>query len=159
MHSFHPYVQRRRKRRRIGGRVVERRNVFWGKNVLFTTQVRRGVLRLFGISSAVFVSPLGSSSRGAVPTTTSLFLTSQEKHSAQGSPGAALMPGHPGCLGICSWPGGCRSNFPSRSCVSGWLWWGLLYLSKERRLQPWRAHRAEGALWGRLKEDFFFFFF
>lgn len=62
MHSFHPYVQRRRKRRRIGGRVVERRTVFRGKNVLFTTQVRRGVLRLFGISSAVFPSPPGSGS-------------------------------------------------------------------------------------------------
>lgn len=120
MHSFHPYVQRRRKRRRIGGRVVERRNVFWGKNVLFTTQVRRGVLRLFGISSAVFVSPLGSSSPGAVPTTTSLFLTSQEKHSAQGSPGAALMPGHPGCLGICSWPGGAGATSRAEAaCLAG----------------------------------------
>lgn len=34
MHSFHPYVQRRRKRRRIGGRVVERRTVLGGKNCL-----------------------------------------------------------------------------------------------------------------------------
>lgn len=139
MHSFHPYVQRR-KRRRIGGRVVERRNVFWGKNVLFTTQVRRGVLRLFGISSAVFPSPPGSSSpwasahhhRGPI-------LKPQEKGGAHGQPWGCshARPARPLGNSLLAW--GAQERRPSESAVAGSLWWGLLYLSKERRLRPWKA--------------------
>lgn len=125
MHSFHPYVQRRRKRRRIGGRVVERRNVFWGKNVLFTTQVRRGVLRLFGISSAVFPSRPGSSSPWAsAHHHHGLILKPQEKSGAHGQPWGcshARPPRPLGCLGVCSWRGGRRSNFSSQSPIAGWL--------------------------------------
>jgi len=120
MHSFHPYVQRRRKRRRIGGRVVERRTVSQGRNVLFTTQVRRGVLRLFGTSSAVFPSPPGSSSPPAVPAAYPEIPLRRQAERA-GSPGAAPQlgrrgtPGRFGRLGICSGISWSRSKPSSES--------------------------------------------
>lgn len=148
MHSFHPYVQRRRKRRRIGGRVVERRTDFPGKNVLFTTQVRRGVLRLFGISSVVFPSPPGSAHRHR----------SWAPKSVPGERGARGQPRGPWApLGIRFW---CRLEqeqilrqkalLLARSLLSG-----LLYLSEERRLSP--LGNDEGVnVGGTGRSEFFF---
>lgn len=161
MHSFHPYVQRRRKRRRIGGRVVERRNIFWGRNVLFTTQVRRGVLRLFGISSAVSPSPPGSSSPWG----------SAQHQPYPGIPGEEQCPR--AALGLLS----CQATPATRllgNLLLAWRGAGTTSQAKAPLLArsggvcftwvrrggwgPGKPHTAGRALWGSLKEDIFFLF-
>lgn len=140
MHSYHPYVQRRRKRRRIGGRVVERRTVSQGKNVLFTTQVRRGVLRLFGISSAVFPPGSARHHHGLILKSLSGEEWCPRQSWAWSRDGAP--PAMSAAWEFASGIGRSRSKFSSESLVPDWLLLGLLYLSKERRLMPLKAVRV-----------------
>lgn len=108
---------------------------------MFTTQVRRGVLRLFGISSVVSPSPPGSASASHRRSPILKSLSGEER-----CPQAALRlvprqgtPRHRGCLGSCSWQRLEQEQILKRKphCwLARSLLLGLLYLSKERRLRP-----------------------